>query len=76
MTTPAVDTTGTTRLAPHPAENPDRLAFMRLVFDHEDLCLDAGRRPSATAMERVRLSRRDVVAAYDQLTSAEGCPDA
>jgi hypothetical protein len=71
MTMPSVDTTGTTRLAPHPAENADRLAFMRLVFDHEDLCMSAGRRPSATAMERVRLSRRDVVAAYDQLTTEQ-----
>lgn len=58
---------------PHPAENPDRVAFMHALDRHEDLHfeagLDYGSGPSvgeeSPYAERLRMSRREVVAAFD-----------
>jgi hypothetical protein len=50
-------------------QNPERAAFMASLSEHEDLVADAATYGyTAPRVERIRLSRRAVVAAYDRMT--------
>lgn len=56
---------------PHPAENPDRVAFMAALDKHEETIYEMVARmhteghAGGELVERFRMTRRSVVAAYD-----------
>lgn len=56
-------------------QSPERSQFMQLLSEHEDLVADAAAFGYTGArIERLRLSRRAVVAAYDQALGGRAEP--